>query len=60
MDNKDDTLTQSQMLKTTDYKQFIDAQHPEIWGHMDEIIERHMLPLFHGPRYVQYYYYPIF
>jgi hypothetical protein len=32
MDNKEDTLTQSQMLKTTDNEAFIAAQIPEIRG----------------------------
>jgi hypothetical protein len=37
MDNKDDTLTQSQMLRTTDKTSFLAAQTPEIRGleHMD-------------------------
>jgi hypothetical protein len=32
MNNKDDTLTQSQMLKATDSSNFINAQVPEIRG----------------------------
>jgi hypothetical protein len=32
MDNKEDTLTQSQMLKTPDKTQFLEAQLPEIRG----------------------------